>query len=152
MKEKEKLIQSFREMHLVMSRLFNQLLGEVDLTFPQYVLLGHLSTAGSMTMTEASEKLYISKPAVTSLVDKLAEEKYLARKPHPEDRRAYHLTILQKGQETVKKFQETFIHNLMLKTLEAFKTEERESLQRFMDSVLQNADEILANPIRNRRR
>src|SRR5512140_1201383 len=103
--ERETFAASFRELHPKFSRMYVQMLNRVDLTLPQYTLLYQLMLLGSVSMTEISDRLEITKPAVTNLVDRLKEKKFLKRILQPKDRRFIRLEILPKGNKIITEIQ-----------------------------------------------
>src|SRR3954468_24432050 len=86
-----------RDIQLQYSRIYVCILGRIGLTLPQYTLLQTLTSMPTVTMTEASTKLHITKPAITHLVDQLEKKKCLKRKPHEKDRRIFLLEVNGKG-------------------------------------------------------
>ena len=76
---REKFAALFRGIHPKFSRLYAKMLNEIGLSFPQYMLLNQLALLGAISMTEISDRLGITKPAVTNLVDRLEKKKYLRR-------------------------------------------------------------------------
>ena len=98
MNARDQFAAHFREIHPKFSRFYFHILQSVDLSLPQYALLNQLMLLGSISMTEASNRLQITKPAVTNLVDRLEEKKFLKRIPHSEDRRIILLSLLPKGE------------------------------------------------------
>lgn len=107
-------IHSFRETQPKFSRLYSCLLARESLTLPQYALLSELAAAdGPLAMTEVSRRLYITKPAVTSLVDKLEKKRYIRRLAHPTDRRIQLLKIQSQGLKAVKETQNTLLRILL---------------------------------------
>ncbi len=145
MNERDEFIQTFREIQPKFSRVYARLLIEADLTLPQYVLLNQLVDRGVLTMTEVSEKLHITKPAVTSLVDRLEKNRFLKRLAHPRDRRISLLEIQPKGKKIVRKVQ-GHILPLLLRTLDAFGPKERKLISRFYTRLSRTLDEILSFP------
>jgi DNA-binding MarR family transcriptional regulator len=69
---------------------------EVDLTPPQYRLLALLEV-GSSTATYAAERLAVSPPSVTSIVDGLVARSMVERKNVEGDRRRVHLELTDEG-------------------------------------------------------
>jgi DNA-binding MarR family transcriptional regulator len=69
---------------------------EVDLTPPQYRFLAHLE-AGSSTATYAAERLAVSPPSVTSIVDGLVARGLVERKMGAGDRRRVSLELTEEG-------------------------------------------------------
>lgn len=142
MKGTQPFIRIFREIQPKFARIISGALMEAGLTLPQYTLLNLVATAGQMPMTEASAKLYITKPAVTNLADRLEKNHFLKRIPHPRDRRVFLLEIQPKGQKIVRKVQATIL-NFLLKTLHHFSEAERAVITRFYRSLSNVLDETL---------
>ena len=135
-------LPSFREIQSKFPRLYAQLLLEFDLSLPQYALLNLLAASGSMTMTEASAKLHITKPAVTHLVDRLEEKGCLERCDCKEDRRAYLLSLKPKGARVTSKIQAAGL-NCLMKSLEPFGPKEKKVIADFYSRLAKNLDGIL---------
>ena len=129
-KEKQEFARFFREAQVSFSRFYSVALTSVDLTLPQYALLTQLSVSGTISMTEASKRLHVTKPAITNLVDRLEEKKCLRRIPHAKDRRIYLLEILSKGEKVVRNIQKK-VFQILLQTLAEFSTHEKELIIRF---------------------
>lgn len=68
----------------------------------QYRVLGTLITEGTLPMSELGKRLYISKPYMTTLVDKLIEEGYAERHPDSRDRRVINIMITDSGRKYLK--------------------------------------------------
>lgn len=143
MKNREKFVALFREIQPKFSQIYARLLGKIDLTLPQFALLSQLVILGSVSMTTVSRKLRITKPAVTNLVDRLEEKKFLKRVPHSRDRRVILLHILPKGEKTVATIR---AHGLefILKAYDQFTNAEHEVISRFYSLLLTAIDETLA--------
>ena len=136
-KDKQEFSRCFREAQVSFSRFYSVALTSVDLTLPQYALLSQLSTCGIISMTEASKKLHVSKPAVTNLVDRLEEKKCIKRISHAKDRRVYLLEILPKGEKLVRTIQGR-VFQILLKTLSQFNPHEKKLILRFYGSLTDN--------------
>ncbi len=145
MNEKDKFARQFREIQPKFSRIYTQLLTEAHLTFPQFALLSQLVDRGTVSMTEVSAKLHITKPAVTSLVDRLEKGKFLKRLPHPTDRRVSLLEIQPKGERIVRKTQSQAV-SFLLKTLDQLNALERKAVAHFYNLLSQTLDETLNLP------
>lgn len=140
MGNKEEFTASFREVQPKFPRLCARLLGESSLTLPQFALLNLVADAGTIPMTEVSEKLHITKPAVTNLVDRLEKNKFLKRIPHPHDRRVYLIQILPKGEKTFRGMQEIVLKPL-LKAFDRMNETEKKAVSKFY-KVLSQAMEL----------
>lgn len=143
MQEVKKFPRYFREIQIKFSRFYAQILTQADLTLPQYALLNQLAELGTLPMTEVSEKLHITKPAVTYLVDRLERGRYLKRLAHPRDRRVSLLQIQPKGAKIVREVQGTVLH-FLIETLNRFSAGERKVIARFYGLLARNMDQILS--------
>jgi len=143
MNERDSFVASFRELQPKFSRMYVQMLDRVDLTLPQYTLLYQLRSLGSVSMTVVSDRLEITKPAVTNLVDRLEEKKCLKRVPNHKDRRVIQLEILPKGQKIITEIQAKSL-GLLLKAYDQFSGKEHQVISRFYASVSKVADDFLA--------
>jgi len=145
MNKREAFVARFRELHPKFSRLYTKMLDQVDLTFPQYTLLHQLMLLGTVSMTEISSHMEITKPAVTNLVDRLEKKKCLKRIPHPEDRRVILLEILPKGKKIITEIQGQSLE-LLLKAYDQFSTTEHDVISRFYATVSKGMDDFLSGP------
>lgn len=143
MNTREEFAIQFREIQPKFSRIYASALHHVDLTLPQYALLNQLALLGSVSMTEISGRLRITKPAVTNLVDRLEEKKFLKRVPHPKDRRVILLHILPKGESTVSRIQ-AYALELLLTAYDQFDAGEHKIIGRFYAVLSKTMDGFLA--------
>ena len=142
MNERETFAANFRELHPKFSRMYVQILTRVDLTLPQYTLLYQLLLLGTVSMTEISDRLEISKPAVTNLVDRLEEKKFLKRAPDTKDRRVILLQILPKGKKIMTEIQGQSLE-LLLKAYDQFNGKEHQVISCFYATVSKVMDDFL---------
>ncbi len=142
MNERETFVANFRELQPKFSRMYAQMLGRIDLTFPQYTLLYQLMLLGTVSMTEISDRLKITKPAVTNLADRLEEKKCLKRVPHAEDRRVILLEILPKGKKIIAEIQGQSL-DLLLKAYDQFSEKEHKVISCFYATVSKVMDDFL---------
>ena len=140
-------LHQFREIQPKFSRLFTRMLGQANLTQPQYAVLLELARSAPepMSMTAISCKLYITKPAVTSLVDRLEKNGFLKRLDHPSDRRISLLQIHAPGKKVVEKIN-TKVLNLIAESANEFNQAERNTVQKFYSVLSKNLDEDLNGP------
>jgi DNA-binding MarR family transcriptional regulator len=142
MNEREIFAARFRELHPKFSRMYAQMLDRIDLTLSQYTLLYQLMLSGTVSMTEISSRLEITKPAVTNLVDRLEKKKCLKRVPSAEDRRVIQLEILPKGKKIITEIQGRSL-DLLLKAYDQFDGKEHQSISRFYATVSKVMDDFL---------
>ena len=142
MKEKDEILKHFREIHLKFSKFYARVLTQTNLTLPQYALLNLLANEGMIPMTEASEKLYITKPAVTHLVDQLEKNSLLKRARHLKDRRVYLLEIQPKGKKAVSAIQDE-VFKYLLTTFRQFDARSKKVIMKFNSLLAQTMDKFL---------
>jgi len=118
------------------------MLNRVDLSLPQYTLLYQLMLLGTVSMTEISSRLEITKPAVTNLVDRLEEKKFLRRVPHAKDRRVILLEILPKGKKTITEIRAHSL-DLVLRAYDQFDEKEHHVISRFYATISKVLDDFL---------
>ena len=63
----------------------------------QYPLLGRLMSEGDLPMSELGKRIFISKPNMTPLIDKLVIDGKVKRIPDNTDRRIINISITEKG-------------------------------------------------------
>ncbi len=139
-----KFIEQFRELQPKYARLYTRMLAQAGLTQPQYAVLLELvqSAPEPMIMTAVSCKLHITKPAVTSLVDRLEKNGFLKRLTYPRDRRVWLLQIQPRGKKVVDKIQ-TFFLDLVAGTAKKFSLAERQTIQRFYAGLSKSFDAVV---------
>jgi DNA-binding MarR family transcriptional regulator len=136
------LIEQFREIQPKFSRFYTRMLLQAGLTQPQYAVLLELLQAypEPMTMTAVSCKLYITKPAVTNLVDRLEKSGFLKRAAHPNDRRISLLQILPPGKKIAEKIRSRFL-DVMMSAVKLQSEAEKKTVQRFYLLLSERLDE-----------
>ncbi len=82
-------------------RVIHRELREHGLTGAQLTILRVLAESGSsgVKLNEISHRLFVTSGNVTGLVDRLEEAGYIARVPHPEDRRVTLAVLTPAGRE-----------------------------------------------------
>jgi DNA-binding MarR family transcriptional regulator len=83
-----------------------------QVSFPQFFLLGHISTHKFLSMSEIAEKMSHSTAAATGLVDRLENLGYVERSHAANDRRKVLVKITEKGSALVGKIRQDIVNNL----------------------------------------
>jgi MarR family 2-MHQ and catechol resistance regulon transcriptional repressor len=93
--------RSFVRAKAEVGRAIHRELRERGLTGAQLGILRVLADSGSdgVKLNEISHLLYVTSGNVTGLIDRLEEAGYLARVPHPEDRRVTLAVLTPAGRE-----------------------------------------------------
>lgn len=132
----------FREIQVRFSRFYASVLNKADMSISQYALLNQILSSGPIPMSEVGEKLHITKPAVTHLVDRLEHRKFLKRISHPTDRRVSLLKILPKGEHIVQRIQEN-VFRVVTEALRTFDSKERDVIVRYQRFISEIIDDVL---------
>ena len=142
MNAREEFAGRFRELQPKFAQLHANILEPTGLTLSQYALLNQLLLLGSVSMTEISSRLRITKPAVTNLVDRLEEKKFLRRIPHPQDRRIILLEVLPKGRKILTRIQAAIL-GMLLEAYDQFDGTEHKVISRFYAAISKTMDVFL---------
>jgi DNA-binding MarR family transcriptional regulator len=82
------------------SILQSRITKEFGTSLARFDVLSQLERSGDgLTMTETSRRMMVTNGAITSLVDRLVDEGFVLRVPHPEDRRTTILRLTDSGRE-----------------------------------------------------
>ena len=99
------------------STTFRQLLwqraSELDLTYAQSQVLFHVADHGGCHMGDVAKAFGVTLPAVTHIVDRLEEKRFLVRADDPADRRVYLLELTRAGRALVQE-----LHGLQMRGIE----------------------------------
>jgi DNA-binding MarR family transcriptional regulator len=78
--------------------LQRKIVSAFGISLARFDLLAQLERAGGvLTMTDASKRMMVTNGAVTGLVDRLAQEGFVVREPHPKDRRTIFVRLTETG-------------------------------------------------------
>lgn len=102
-----------------------------DVSVSQCYALEGLVRRGAMTLNDLAAYLYLDKSTASRVVDALERKGYVARAPHPKDRRALLLDATAKGHELEGKIRESIL------------AEERQLLADFTPEVRQAMTVVL---------
>ena len=78
--------------------LQRKIVAAFGISLARFDLLAQLERAGGvLTMTDASKRMMVTNGAITGLVDRLAQEGFVIREPHPKDRRTIFVRLTEQG-------------------------------------------------------
>ncbi len=66
---------------------------KLGFTLSHFEILRHIAESNTVTMKDIAEKLHITPPSASALVDTLVQKDLVARKIHEEDRRTVYVTL-----------------------------------------------------------
>lgn len=79
------------------TKLYRPLLEELDMTYPQYLVMMVLWENDGLTVSELGEKLLLDSGTLTPLLKRLENKSYLNRKRKKEDERVVELFLTEAG-------------------------------------------------------
>jgi len=109
--------------------LFKEEFEGYDLTPRQFGILGFLWQEDGVTQAELSAKSSVDRTTMGGLIDRLEKEGLVARRSHPDDRRAYRICLTEKGKALepeltplAERAQQKFIAKLDQRELDTLKS------------------------------
>jgi len=79
--------------------LYKEKFGSYNLTPQQFGLMRFLWEEDGITQVELSSRSQIDRTTIGGLIDRLEQSGLLKRHPHPEDRRAYRISLTDRGKK-----------------------------------------------------
>ncbi len=108
-------------------------------TFPQFDVLNQLDREpGGLTFVELSRRLLVTAGNLTGIVDRLQDARLVRRAVHPEDRRAFRLTLTPKGRRLVRRAQQRH-HRALAALLGDVTNRDLRALRRLLDRLRASA-------------
>ena len=111
----------------------------VHCTFPQFDVLNQLDREpGGLTFVELSRRLLVTAGNLTGIVDRLQDLRLVRRAVHPDDRRAFRLTLTPKGRRLVHRAQQRH-HRALAGLLGDVPSRDLRALRRLLDRLRTSA-------------
>jgi DNA-binding MarR family transcriptional regulator len=82
---------------LAMNKVYRKLLRELDITYPQYLVMLTLWENPSMSVSEIGERLYLDSATLTPLLKRLEAAGFVLRQRSREDERQVVITLTEQG-------------------------------------------------------
>ena len=83
--------------------LYRPILDELDMTYPQYLVMMVLWEGDGLTVTHIGEKLYLDSGTLTPLLKRLESKGFISRKRKKEDERVVEVFLDEAGKQLQKK-------------------------------------------------
>ncbi|MGZ5195391.1 MAG: MarR family winged helix-turn-helix transcriptional regulator [Ramlibacter sp.] len=84
---------------LAMTKLYKPLLGELGLTYPQYLVMLVLWEQDGPMVSELGDRLYLDSGTLTPLLKRLEAAGFIARVRDTQDERRVHITLTAAGRK-----------------------------------------------------
>ena len=111
---------------------YRPILDELDLTYPQYLVMMVLWEEGEQNVTEIGSKLNLDSGTLTPLLKRLEQKKIIVRKRKIEDERIVTITLTELGKNLENKAQ--CIPDEMVDKLK-ISTDDLEQLKELIDKI-----------------
>ncbi|WP_078431175.1 MarR family winged helix-turn-helix transcriptional regulator [Metabacillus halosaccharovorans] len=115
------------------TRLYRDLLGDLDITYPQYLVLLVLWEADSITVKELGKKLFLDSGTLTPMLKRMEANYIIRRQRSLEDERSVIISLTDKGKEMKEKA--TCIPSKLLDNL-SMNTDELISFDKALQTIL----------------
>jgi DNA-binding MarR family transcriptional regulator len=108
-----------------------EILGDFDITPPQFNALLTLNKHENLTIGELSSKMYLACSTVTDLLDRMERNQLVLRVKDEKDRRVVRIKVLEKG------------HNMIEDVLENRRKYIAETLEGLSDNMIDSVYEVM---------
>ncbi len=88
-----------------MKKMLDARLSEFGVTSSQHTVLSTLAENDGLSLSEIGKRIYLDKPAITGLADRLEKDGLVERRRTSEDRRVIRLYLTEKGQNLLQRFE-----------------------------------------------
>lgn len=138
------LAGAFTRYNAALLTLSAHVAADTGLTISEMAACDHLHLDGPLTPRELGRRVRLSSGAVTSLIDRLEARGFVARSPHPKDRRSVLVHYKPQEQRVVGRLY-TVLGRLNAETA-ALGEAEKETVTRFLRAMTEGLTEAAAAP------
>ncbi|MEH7081191.1 MarR family transcriptional regulator [Neobacillus drentensis] len=124
------------------TKLYRDLLEDLDVTYPQYLVLLVLWEKDSITVKELGQKLFLDSGTLTPMLKRMEGNHLLERKRSLEDERSVIISLTKKGEELKQKAE--CIPSQLLQNLST-DYEELKNLDHTLTTILQRIQKVKEN-------
>ncbi|NNG36366.1 MarR family winged helix-turn-helix transcriptional regulator [Nakamurella aerolata] len=102
--ETAELIDQLAQLNMANERMRATLAKELGMSLHEFSALGYIdNAAGTATPKALAGNLYITTGSATALIDRMVDAGYVARAPHPTDRRSILLELTDEGRQLMER-------------------------------------------------
>ncbi|MDP6615298.1 MAG: MarR family transcriptional regulator [Candidatus Marinimicrobia bacterium] len=121
-----------------MKKSLDNNLAEFGITSPQHHVLSVLNDEDGQALSVIGKKVFLDKPAMTGLADRMENDKLVERRRYPEDRRVIKLFLTKSGKDILKKY-EHIVKETDDNLVKVFSEEELAIFRKMLDRIWSNA-------------
>jgi len=133
--ELEAAITTFFQASALLDQIRLSLWDRENLTVTQLRLLGHLREQEGLSNAELAERLYVTRPSVSALLERLERGGFIRREVSPNDRRGINIWLEPRGREVSESVREetrAYLAGLM----DSLSTSEVEGFRTFVEKFV----------------
>lgn len=119
------------------TQCYSKFLVELDITYPQYLVLMVLWEENNMSVKSIGERLFLDSGTLTPLLKRMETKKIITRKRSQQDERTVNISLTEKGRQIKEKAKE--IH-AAIKSETTLTEEEIETLKKIIYKILNNRE------------
>ncbi|HJL77817.1 MAG TPA: MarR family transcriptional regulator [Candidatus Marinimicrobia bacterium] len=121
-----------------MKKSLDNNLAEFGITSPQHHVLSVLNDEDGQALSVIGKKVFLDKPAMTGLADRMENDKLVERRRYPEDRRVIKLFLTKSGKDILKKY-EHIVKETDDNLVKVLSEEELAIFRKMLDRIWSNA-------------
>jgi DNA-binding MarR family transcriptional regulator len=84
-----------------------RIIGSPEINLTQFQYISVINQNGDLSFTGLAQALNLSKPAVTSIINKLIDQGYVYKRQSDRDRRVYHIHLTEEGKQVADAYEES---------------------------------------------
>ena len=134
MKNAKEILHAYLQVTRSMSRRFRHYFGQVNLTFPQAMVITALREDGEMPISKLADYTGSANSTVSGIVDRLEKLELVKRKRSDEDRRVIYVALTEKYHAELRKLQPD-MDECIADVLEGLSEEELEEIAGAMEKL-----------------
>ncbi len=123
-----------------MKKILDARLSELGITSSQAHVLSTLNQEDGLPLSSIGKKVFLDKPAITGLADRLEKDGLVERRRTSIDRRVIRLFLTSKGKAVITHY-ETVIQEIDNDIVSALSTDELSEFRNILNKVWQNNNE-----------
>jgi DNA-binding MarR family transcriptional regulator len=136
----QRLMQNLYRIARCRQAMFQDVLAQYGVTLHQFHLLFHIKSDGKVKVTELSDKMLVSMPTASRMINTLCELKLVSKKKDASDRRSTYLELTGKGEEILEQ-----IHKQQMEMIaRAIASVSEEDMEIFLKVTESVADQWMA--------
>jgi DNA-binding MarR family transcriptional regulator len=153
MEDKQAFVQRFMQNLYRIARcrkaMFQDALEKYGVTLHQFHLMLHIRSAGKMKVTELSEKMLVSMPTASRMINSLCDLGLVSKQKATGDRRSTYLELTRKGEEILEEIRGLQLE-MITKLIEAVPDKKMEVFIEVTESLADNWMAVVKNQASNR--